>query len=242
METPTPGHEKKHTPAHVGPRGARAWRRAPGRAWLVAILGLGAVPLTHAGAQMPMLPVLQNGLVGPGTAIAIDGGVGGGSRAVAGAVSWGPRSGRFQIVGGGGVFEAATGDYWPGYGARVAIPLRRIESLALGIAAFVGIGGGRRDSTSMVRVPAGVAVGWQHPLGATRSISLYAAPFYSWARASVSGRAGTRRNGASVSAGVDLALAPSFGVTVGFEAGARSLPDVTGGGGLLAAGISYAFR
>jgi hypothetical protein len=82
-----------------------------------------------------------------------------------------------------------------------------------------------------------------HALGATRSISLYAAPFYSWARASISGHASTRRSAARLSLGADVALMPKIGLTLGYDlGGTHGIPGVSDAGAILGAGLSYAFR
>jgi hypothetical protein len=223
--------------------GSEGTRRARAGIALAAALIVALAAPPGLRAQMPRLPVLQNGLVGPGFAIAINGGSGGGERALAGALSWAPSNARFQIAAGGGVFDVPTGDRWPGYGARVAVPIRRFASGTVGVSAFLGIGGGRHDTTSVVHVPVGAAVGWVHSLGATRSISLYAAPFYSWARASISGHASTRRNAARLSLGADVALMPKVGLTLGYDlGGSQGIPGVSDAGAILGAGLSYAFR
>src|SRR5215831_1825133 len=77
----------------------------------------------RASAQMPTIPVLQNGFTSSGMTLAINYGSASASTAYALALGWGPSSNRFQISAALGGVRPDTGGTWTGYGARVAIPL-----------------------------------------------------------------------------------------------------------------------
>ena len=220
--------------------------RASAIALPVALAGLaaGAVAVpARLHAQMPGLPVLQNGFASPGTSLALNFGTAGSDgRTYAGAASWGPQSRRFQLSIGLGAFTAG-GDSWAAYGLRASVPVASFAQEAVGVAVFGGLGGARRDSLSFARVPLGAGVGWRRSLGGERGISVYGAPFFAWSRASVSGHASERVGAFRISAGLDLAVTRTFGVTLGYEAGASGDDDAPGGsGGLFGLGATYAFR
>jgi hypothetical protein len=205
-------------------------------------LACAATP-TGSSAQLPLLPVLQNGFISSGTTVGINVGSATNHTAYAVAASWAPRAERFAVTGGVGFFDATTGDRWSAYGARLVIPVISLREGSIGFAAFGGIGGGRHDTTSVVRVPAGLAVGYRHAIGDSRGISVYATPFFVWARESVGGRRGDSGNGARASLGLDIALARTFGLTLGYEFGsAVGLGPISTGNGVFGAGVAYAFR
>jgi hypothetical protein len=97
------------------------------------------------------------------------------------------------------------------------------------------------DKLKLLHVPVGVAVGYRRALGATRGISVYAAPIYSWNRSTL-GDSSTSRGVLRVSVGLDVALIRSVGLTLGYETGA-SAEDAEPGprSGVFGAGLSYAF-
>src|ERR1043165_8340695 len=116
------------------------------------LMSIGAYP-PRAEAQMPTVPILQNGFASTGMTLALNYGSATGSTAFAGAIGWGPASGRFQISAALGAVRPDSGGSWTGYGGRVAVPLYTGSADRLGIALFAGVGGARRDTTSLVRVP-----------------------------------------------------------------------------------------
>ena len=202
-------------------------------------LGVAAV---RVGAQLPTIPVLQNGFTSSGMTLAVNYGSASASTAYALAFGWGPSSNRFQISGAVGGVRPDTGGTWTGYGARVAIPLFSAKADQFGVAAFAGVGGGRRDTTSLVRIPVGVGVGYRFGLGATRSVSAYASPFFVWSRLSERGSRAQGDNAMRGSVAADLVLTRNVGITAGYEFGGGSSSSVGGGSGLFGAAVSYAFR
>jgi hypothetical protein len=197
------------------------------------------------GAQLPGLPVLQNAFVGPGFAAALNAGGGGGGTAYAAALGWAPGSARFQVSVGGGAFVAG-GETGGAFGARVAMPVFSFRNGSFGVAAFGGIGGAQGPRVQGARVGLGqgvlgAAVGYRRALGATRGLSIYAAPFFGYFRddfGDSSNSAGLFR----VSAGVDFALTRAIGLTAGLEAGGTRDNGPGPDGVLWGAGVSYAFR
>src|SRR5688500_6537362 len=140
-----------------------------------------AMPGMAAHAQLPGLPVLQNGFSNPGVTAGANYGTEAGARGYAIAGAWAPPNGRFQLSAGIGGYDLEEGDTWLAYGGRFAMPLTGITGNGrFGIAPFAGIGGANRDESGLVHVPVGVAAGYRFALGQTRAVSVYLTPFYSW--------------------------------------------------------------
>ena len=202
-----------------------------------------AASSTTIVAQMPTVPVLQNGFSSTGMTLAVNYGSGGGSTAYAAAVAWGPASGRFMVSGALGGVRPDTGSTWTGYGVRASIPLYASATGQFGVALFGGVGGASRDTTSLVRVPVGVGAGYRFPIGETRSISAYASPFFVWSRLSERGARAQADNKMRGSVAADLVLTRNIGLTAGYEFGGKSSGGALGAGsGLFGAAVSYAFR
>jgi hypothetical protein len=209
-----------------------------------------AVAPRTAGAQMLGAPVLQNAFANRGLTAAADFGSGGGARSYGLAAAWAPASGRIVLSAGAGVFDpnAAGAKSRTTYGVRAAFAVKELMSGAVGVGAFAGFGGAaapKNDATgvgSITTLPVGVTLGYRRAIGATRAISVYGAPFYSWARTRALGQtasAGRFR----VSFGLDAALIPKVGLTLGVETGAKAAADEPGArASLFGAGLSYAFR
>ena len=202
-----------------------------------------ATALPRAGrAQMPTVPVLQNGFTSSGMTLALNYGSASGSNAYALAAGWGPASGRFQISGALGGVRPDTGNTWTGYGVRAAVPLYSGMADRFGLALFAGVGGARRDTTSVVRVPVGVGAGYRVPFGDTRSVAAYASPFFVWSRLSERGTRAQGDNAMRGSVAVDLVLTRNVGLTAGYEFGGAGGGSFGGSSGLFGAAASYAFR
>jgi len=224
------------------------WRRASGlvcrarAAWL--LVAAIALPISAAHSQMPLVPVLQNGFASSGMTIAVNYGSGDGSSAYSLAASWGPASARFQLSGAIGSIRPDTGSTWTGYGFRASVPVWSGMADRLGIALFAGVGGARRDTTSIVRVPVGAGVGYRFAIGETRSIAAYASPFFVWSRVSEKGARAEGDNEMRGSVAADLVLSRNFGLTVGYEFGGGGAVGSAPGSakGLFGAAVSYAFR
>jgi hypothetical protein len=188
----------------------------------IASLAVFALSASAASAQMPGAPVLQNSWASPGIVVALD--VAGGSGTLyGGAAGWAPASGRFQFSAGAGMHNP-KGDASSRtvYGARVAMPIMQMMAGKLGIAGFVGIGGGAAkagDTTaSKTVVPGGVAIGYRQAIGtAGRGISVYVDPNYQY-HSGIAGNKGYFR----VAGGIDMGISARFGLTLGFEGGSNA--------------------
>jgi hypothetical protein len=133
-----------------------------------------------------------------------------------------------------------TGGDASAYGGAVAwAPRRAVVQLSGGA---VGVGGLSASGATTLRVPAGVSIGYRRALGRDRGVSGYVAPFYSWSRLKADGAtdsAGRFR----ISFGVDVAVLPALGLTVGYETGSEARAGEPGPtGGLFGIGLSYALR
>jgi hypothetical protein len=193
-------------------------------------------------AQMLGTPVLQNAFLNPGFTIAANFGTGSDANAYGGAVAWAPRAGRVQLSGGAALFDPDVGSSRVTWGVRAMAPIPKISRPAVGVAAFAGIGGLSANGATTLRVPLGVSVGYRRALRRARGISGYVAPFYSWSHLKAAGAtnsAGLFR----VSFGVDVAILPILGATVGYETGGKASAGEPGPtGGLFGIGLSYALR
>lgn len=205
----------------------------------VSVLAAGSV-----GAQLPGVPVLQNAFANPGLTIAVNYGQSDQSKAYGGALAWAPASTRFQVTGGFGAFEPDGGDRSNAWGARASVPITQTMMAGkLGIGVFAGVGGASEEDASLLHVPAGASVSWRTRLGERRGISIYAAPFYSWTRLSLDDESESKGL-VRASVGVDVAVVPSLGITVGYEFGQKVDDDGPPGatGGTFGVGVSYALR
>jgi hypothetical protein len=196
-----------------------------------------------ASAQLPGIPVIQNAFANPGLTIAVNYGKGDDSKAYAGAIAWAPASARFQVTGGFGAFEPDDADRSSAWGARASVPITQTMMAGkLGIGAFAGVGGASQDDVSLLHVPAGASVSWRTRLGERRGISIFAAPFYSWTRISFDDESESKGL-LRASFGVDVAVVPSLGITVGYELGQSADEGEPGAtGGTFGVGVSYALR
>jgi hypothetical protein len=196
-----------------------------------------------AMAQMPGVPVLQNAFANAGLTIGVNYGRSEDLQAYAGALAWAPASARFQVTGGFGTVDPDVGDRSSAWGARASVPITQtMMDGKLGIGAFAGVGGASQNNVSLLHVPVGASVSWRTRLGERRGISFYAAPFYSWTRRRLSD-VSTNNGLVRASFGVDVAVVPSLGVTVGYELGQTAGANEPGAtGGTFGVGISYALR
>ena len=216
----------------------------PGRTRPAAISALGALLLLIPGplaGQMLGVPVLQNAFTNPGFTAAANYATEPDAMAYGLAAAWSPGGGRFQLSGGVGAFAPDEGSTMGTAGLRVMVPVTTLMGGSLGIAAFAGGGGGSRDQLSMVSVPVGVAVGYRLAV-AGRGVSLYAAPFYSWSRASVEDADPVNAGVVRASVGLDVGLFRTLGMTAGAEFGAKPDDGKPGPQGTrFGIGLSYAF-
>ena len=178
-----------------------------------------------AVAQAPGTPVLQDAFLNPGLAVAANFGGGGGQSFFGAAAGYGLGSGRIQASAAAGVQrsnEAKRGSY----GARVAANLWTSASGALGAALFGGIGGATRTrdeaglttNPAVIAVPVGASVAYRRAIGKTRGVAAYVSPLYRWTRAETDLlKTSTGSFGGAV--GVDFAISPSIGFTLGAEFG-----------------------
>jgi hypothetical protein len=113
------------------------------------------------------------------------------------------------------------------------MPLMQLMAGKLGLAGFVGVGGGAGkagDTTaSKSVVPLGVGIGYRQAFGtAGRGISAYLDPNYQF-HSGTAGKKGYFR----VGGGVDIGISPRFGATLGFESGASAKTGEVGPTGAL---------
>jgi hypothetical protein len=195
------------------------------------------------GAQMPGLPVFQNAFSNPGITVAADYGSGSSANGYGAAASWAPRTGRFQFSAGIGQYDPDAGSTATAYGARFAAALFSFAGGSIGAAPFIGIGAASKSGASTTQLPVGVGFGWRHALGASRAISLHAAPFYSWWSAD-DGDGNTVKKGlVRASVGADVTLFGNLGATAGIEGGqAAGSSDPGPTGAVWGVALSYAFR
>ncbi|HEX6536171.1 MAG TPA: hypothetical protein VF041_16390 [Gemmatimonadaceae bacterium] len=193
-------------------------------------------------AQVVGMPVLQNAFANPGLTIGLDWGTGAGANAYGIAGAWAPTRAFVQVSGGVALHDPDVGSKRTASGLRIMAPIPKVGGRNFGVAGFVGVGALRAGHGTETLIPIGASVAYRRALGATRGVSIYAAPFYSWSRFkqdSVSTSHGLVR----FSVGVDAVVVPGFGLTVGYEGGARAHDGEPGpAGGLFGVGVSYALH
>jgi hypothetical protein len=210
---------------------------------LFTVLVLSLVGSVSGLAQLPGLPVLQNGFSNAGVTAGANYGTAEGVRGYAVAAAWAPPSARYQLSAGIGGYDPEDDETWLAYGGRFAMPLTAITGGGrFGVAPFVGIGGASREGVGLLQVPVGIAAGYRWALGQTRAMSVYLSPFYGWNR--LTGDDESDSKGVfRISGGVDVALTSALGLSVGYEAGGEADPGEPGPDApLFGIGLSYAFR
>lgn len=212
------------------------------RRLLIAAVTLFAVPAA-ARSQIPGQPVLQNAFTNPGWAFGVNYGDSDDALGYGVAVAWGNGSAKFGLSAGAGVWDPELGDNVFAWGARAMWSPLRLSAGRFGGAVFGGIGGARQDELDLIEAPIGAAVGFRAAIGRTRGISVYAAPFLRLSRADLGGGEGETNALFRASLGLDAALLPRVGVTLGYEFGATADAGEPGpGGGIFGLGISYVLR
>lgn len=211
------------------------------------MVGLALRAAASAGAQVPGAPVLQNAFANPGLGVAVNFGAGSGQSFFGAAAGWGAVGGRVQLSGVAGV-QSRRDESRGAYGGRLSAALWNTAGGSFGVGAFAGVGGAAsthdRDildrefvnNPAIVAVPAGVSVGWRRPIGHTRGVSVYAAPFYQWTR--IDSVTAETVSDFAVSGGVDFAFSPTFGITLGGQVG--SLTASGQGAATFGAAIGFA--
>lgn len=214
--------------------------------------GAAAAAAAPAAAQMPGVPLLQNGFVRPGAAAAVNYGTGDGIDVFGAAGAWTPASARFQISAGVGSLglDGVDGRKTSG-GLRATLPVStpwtRAPDSPIGITGFIGVGGASLDEGTLVQVPLGVGIGYRRRVGANRVVSVFATPFYQWTRVSgVEAVEGAEQELDSslfrVSLGAEALLTRRIGVTLGYELGTTADDGRPGpSGGIFGAGLAFAF-
>ncbi len=201
------------------------------RATLACCLLVAVAPARAAG-QLRGMPVLQNAFANPGFTAAVNLGVADQAVAYGAAIAWAPGGARFQLSAGLAYTDRTAAKGGTAYGARVMVPL--LTRAAFGVAAFAGAGAASADSMDILHYPAGLAAGYRRRLGDRRALSVHGAVFYAGeSRRPPSGDRATsgRVRGA---AGLDLALSPRIGLTLGHELGGAD-------GGVTGVAVSFAF-
>ena len=201
------------------------------------------IRLPAALAQMPGQPVLQNAFTNPGWAFGVNYGDSDDALGYGGAIGWGSASGKLGLSAGGGLWDPAAGENVFAWGARALWSPLRFREQQMAAALFAGIGGARQDELDLIEAPIGIAVGLRTPIGETRGISFYAAPFLRLSRADRGGGEGETNWLFRGSVGVDVAALPRLGVTLGYEFGATAdIGEPGPRGGILGLGVSYVLR
>lgn len=209
--------------------------------WLGAMLVM-AAGTSAAGAQMVGAPVLQDAFLNPGVTLGLNFGSGEQAHTYGGAAAWAPSSGILQVSGGAALLDPSVGSSHVTWGLRVMAPVPHVGGRTFGVAAFAGVGGLNASGARETRLPIGVSAAYRRSLGAKRGISVYVAPFYSWSRLKQD-TVSTSHGSFRVSVGVDAAVMPGLGVTVGYEGGSRARGGEPGPtGGLFGVGVSYALH
>lgn len=205
------------------------------------VIGAAMAPAV-AGAQMLSVPVLQNAFSNPGITVAANFGSGSGASTYAAAGAWAPGNARLVYSGGIGALTPKAGGTDVTVGGRVSAQFVHLMDDAVGIGGFAGAGYARlTGDVNLLRVPFGASVGYRRLLFA-RAVSVYATPFVDYTRASSTGGVGSSSL-FRIAGGVDVAVTPAIGVTLGYEGGAVAKvfkPGATGG--ILGVGVSYALR
>ncbi|MEP7067068.1 MAG: hypothetical protein ABI889_13615 [Gemmatimonadota bacterium] len=195
-----------------------------------------------AQGQMLGAPVLQNAFANPGITVGADFGSGDNISSYGAAVSWAPLTAKYALSGGIAYLNPKFGSGTATYGARLMVPVFHYGS-QIGVAPFVGMGGATMSGVTEWQIPVGISAGYRRALGASgRGISAYVSPFYSWARVRESGATSTHGL-FRVALGVDAAVLPQVGVSVGYETGATAGVGQAGAtGGIFGLGVSYALH
>jgi hypothetical protein len=206
----------------------------------VAALSLAHVASAHA--QMLGAPVLQNAFANRGFTVGADFGSGDNLSSYGAAAAWSPMSAKYQLSGGIAYLNPKFGSGTATYGARLMVPVLNHNS-QFGAAPFVGMGGATMSGVTDWQIPLGITGAYRRALGASgRAVSAYVSPFYSWARVRQNGETSTHGL-FRVSVGVDAAVLPQVGVTLGYETGAKAGAGQPGAtGGIFGLGVSYALH
>jgi hypothetical protein len=207
-----------------------------------AVVSLSLAVVCSARAQMLGAPVLQNAFTNRGFTVGVDFGTGSDLSSYGGALAWSPMSAKYQLSGGVAYLDPKNGSGTATYGLRLMVPVLRQNS-AFGAAPFVGVGGATIDGVTDWQIPLGITGAYRRALGTKgRGVSGYVSPFYTWAR--VRENRQTITNGLfRVSVGVDAAVLPQVGVTVGYEFGQKAGEGEPGAtGGIFGLGVSYALH
>ena len=209
---------------------------------LGAVLAASVAPIPAARAQMLGAPVLQNAFANGGITVGADFGSGDDFTSYGVAISWAPITAKYQLSGGVAFLDPKFASNTATYGARLMVPVLNRRS-PFGVAPFVGMGGANFSGVNDWQIPLGISAGYRRALGANgRAVSAYVSPFYSWARVRENGQ--TNTHGLfRVSVGVDAAVLPQVGVSVGYETGAKAGVGEAGAtGGIFGLGVSYALH
>lgn len=195
-----------------------------------------------ARAQMLGAPVLQNAFTNRGFTIGADAGFSSDLSSYGGAVAWAPLSEKYQLSGGVAYVNPKIGSGTITYGGRLMVPVLGLGS-QFGVAPFVGMGGANFNGVNDWQIPLGISAGYRRAVGTKgRGISAYVSPFFTWSRVREN-KVTTTHGLFRVSVGVDAAVLPNVGVTVGYETGAKAPEDKPGAtGGIFGVGVSYALH
>ncbi|MBK5187355.1 MAG: hypothetical protein JJD97_03870 [Gemmatimonadaceae bacterium] len=207
-----------------------------------AVIATSLAPAVAAHAQMLGAPVLQSAFTNRGLTVGLDFGAATDVSTYGSAAAWSPASEKYQFSAGVAYLHQKDVSGTATYGVRLMVPVLGHQS-PFGVAPFVGMGGANFSGVNDWQIPLGISAGYRRALGTSgRGVSGYLSPFYTWARVRANGQ--TQTHGLfRVSAGVDVAVLPSVGVTVGYETGANAGEGEPGAtGGSFGLGVSYALH
>ncbi len=207
-----------------------------------AVAALSFASVRSARAQMLGAPVLQNAFANRGFTVGADFGTGDDLTSYGAAAAWSPASEKYQFSVGVAYLNPKNGSGTATYGARLMVPVLDHGS-PFGVAPFVGMGGANFNGVNDWQIPLGLTAAYRRAVGGSgRGVSAYVSPFFTWAR--IREHQQTVTHGLfRVSIGVDAAVLPQVGVTVGYETGQKATDAQPGArGGIFGVGVSYALH
>lgn len=210
----------------------------------LSILLAGALATSSpALGQMPGQPLIQNAFTNPGWSFGVNYGDSDAALGYGAAVAWGNGSAKFGLSAGAGIWDPSQGENAFAWGGRAMWSPLRFFGNQGGAAVFAGLGGARQDLVDVIEAPIGVSVGFRTMLGESRGLSVYAAPFARLSRLDPGGGNAETTTLFRASIGVDAAVLPRVGVTVGYEFGdTAELGEPGPSGGIFGIGVSYVLR
>lgn len=180
-----------------------------------------------ASAQLPGLPIVENGFFHGGRAGGVNLGLAQDATAYVAAASWVPGSERWKVSAGLGYLQLQDGGGFA-VGVRGAYPLHFAgagdSTGNTGLAIFAGAGGSTVEGVTSISIPVGLGAGYRGEIPGGRAYAVHAAPFLVYNRASGTHEGtdvGISASGFVVRMGIgaDLAVLPRLGLSLALEFG-----------------------